>query len=204
MGFSRQEFWSGLPCPSPGDLPDLGIKPRSLTLEADSLSLSHQGSPLSDWIINYLHARDEKSRPRRSLLSHLLRFTHVCLTPKLICPSRAWHTRGKRHLKHRTQGRTHAQVQLQTFPFPPSPQKFTNVCVTSHLVRFKSLWFESQWNEHVLSLHVVFFPPFLFLLSFSLLLPSFFPFFLSSFFLPSIPPPLSFVWPNSELASVLL
>ena len=31
MGFSRQGYWSGLPCPSPGDLPDPGIKPVSLT-----------------------------------------------------------------------------------------------------------------------------------------------------------------------------
>ena len=30
MGFSRQEYWSGLPCPPPGDLPDPGIKPASL------------------------------------------------------------------------------------------------------------------------------------------------------------------------------
>ena len=45
MGFSKQEYWSGLPFPSPGDLPDPGIKLGSLTLEADSLSLSHQGSP---------------------------------------------------------------------------------------------------------------------------------------------------------------
>ena len=30
MGFSRQEYWSGLPCPPPGDLPDSGIEPRSL------------------------------------------------------------------------------------------------------------------------------------------------------------------------------
>ena len=30
MGFSRQEYWSGLPCPPPGDLPDLGIEPVSL------------------------------------------------------------------------------------------------------------------------------------------------------------------------------
>ena len=37
MEFSRQEYWSGLPLPSPGDLPDLGIKPRSPTLRADSL-----------------------------------------------------------------------------------------------------------------------------------------------------------------------
>ena len=37
MGFSRQEYWSGLPCPSPGDLPDPEIGPRSHALQADSL-----------------------------------------------------------------------------------------------------------------------------------------------------------------------
>ena len=37
VGFSRQEYWSGLPFPSPGDLPDPGIKPRSPALQADSL-----------------------------------------------------------------------------------------------------------------------------------------------------------------------
>ena len=36
-GFSRQEYWSGLPCPLPGDLPNPGIEPRSPTLQADSL-----------------------------------------------------------------------------------------------------------------------------------------------------------------------
>ena len=45
MGFSRQEYWSGLLFPSPGDLPDPGIKPGSPALQADSLPLSHQGSP---------------------------------------------------------------------------------------------------------------------------------------------------------------
>ena len=44
MGFSRQEYWSGLPCPPPGDLPDPGIKPRSPALQADSLSCEQQGS----------------------------------------------------------------------------------------------------------------------------------------------------------------
>ena len=39
MGFSRQEYWSGLPFPSPGDLPDPGIKPRSPALPADSLPI---------------------------------------------------------------------------------------------------------------------------------------------------------------------
>ena len=44
-GFSGQESWSGLPFPSPGDLPDPGIKPASSALEAASLLLSRQGSP---------------------------------------------------------------------------------------------------------------------------------------------------------------
>ena len=37
MGFFRQEYWSGLPFPSPGDLPDPGIKPKSPALKADAL-----------------------------------------------------------------------------------------------------------------------------------------------------------------------
>ena len=47
MGFSRQEYWSGLPFPSPRDLPDPGIESRSPALQADALPLSHQGSPVS-------------------------------------------------------------------------------------------------------------------------------------------------------------
>ena len=49
MGFPRQECWSQLPFPPPGDLPDPGIKPvppAAPALQADSLPLSHQGSPL--------------------------------------------------------------------------------------------------------------------------------------------------------------
>ena len=37
LGFSKQEYWSGLPFPSPGELPDPGIEPRSPTLQADAL-----------------------------------------------------------------------------------------------------------------------------------------------------------------------
>ena len=47
MGFSRQEHWSGLPCPPPGDLPDPGTEPASPVFQVDSLLLSHQGSPIS-------------------------------------------------------------------------------------------------------------------------------------------------------------
>ena len=45
MGFSRQEYWSGLPFPSPGDLPDPGIEPRSPTLQADALPSEAPGRP---------------------------------------------------------------------------------------------------------------------------------------------------------------
>ena len=42
MGFSRQEYWSELPFPSPGDLPDPGFEPGSPVLQADSLSSEPQ------------------------------------------------------------------------------------------------------------------------------------------------------------------
>ena len=46
MGFFRQEYRSGLPFPSPGDLPDPGIKPGSPALQADALPSEPQGSPI--------------------------------------------------------------------------------------------------------------------------------------------------------------
>ena len=58
-GFSRQEYWSGLPCPPPGDLPNPGIESRSPALQGSLYCLSHQGNPLKalhlvhtvDWFI---------------------------------------------------------------------------------------------------------------------------------------------------------
>ena len=50
MGFSRQDYWSGLPCPPPGDLPDPGIEPTSPTspaLQVDSLTAEPPGKPPS-------------------------------------------------------------------------------------------------------------------------------------------------------------
>jgi len=49
MGFPRQEYWSGLPLPIPGDLPDPDSKPEFPDWQADSLPLSHQGSP-HEWV----------------------------------------------------------------------------------------------------------------------------------------------------------
>ena len=45
IGFPKQEYWSGLPFPSPGDLPDPGIETMSLALQADSLPAEPQGKP---------------------------------------------------------------------------------------------------------------------------------------------------------------
>ena len=45
MEFSRPEYWSRLPCPYPGDLPNPGIQPRSPTLQADSLPVEPPGKP---------------------------------------------------------------------------------------------------------------------------------------------------------------
>ena len=46
MGFSRQEYWSGLPFSSPGDLPDSGIELRSAPLQADALTSEPPGKPI--------------------------------------------------------------------------------------------------------------------------------------------------------------
>ena len=46
MGFSRQEYWSGLPFPSPGDLPNPGIEPGSPALQTDALPSEPLGKPI--------------------------------------------------------------------------------------------------------------------------------------------------------------
>ena len=48
LDFSKEEYWSGLPFPSPGDLPNPGIESGSPALQVNSLPLSHQGSPIEN------------------------------------------------------------------------------------------------------------------------------------------------------------
>ena len=48
MGFSRQEYWSGLPFPPPEDIPDPGMEPMSPALQVDSLPPSHEGNSQQD------------------------------------------------------------------------------------------------------------------------------------------------------------
>ena len=57
MGFSRQEYWSGLPFPFPGDLPDPGIKPRSPALQADSLQEIKKSIRRKEFIKKVWHFR---------------------------------------------------------------------------------------------------------------------------------------------------
>ena len=59
LEFSRQEYWSGLPFPSPGDLPNPWIEPGSPALQADALPSEHQGSTrykINVQITAYFHA----------------------------------------------------------------------------------------------------------------------------------------------------
>ena len=56
MGFPRQEYWSGLPFSSPGDLPNARIEPMTPALQVDSLPWSHQGNPFSYDFLKLLFA----------------------------------------------------------------------------------------------------------------------------------------------------
>ena len=53
MGFSKQEYWSRLPCPPPGDLPSPGIKPGSPAMQADPLPSEPPGKPITLEIITF-------------------------------------------------------------------------------------------------------------------------------------------------------
>ena len=55
MGFSKQEYWSGLPCPPPGDLPDLGVEPAFPALAGGFLTAEPPGKPVC-WLGGYYPA----------------------------------------------------------------------------------------------------------------------------------------------------
>ena len=90
MRFPRQEYWSGLPFPSPRDLPDPGIKPRSPVWQVDSLPVSHLGSPYSHnaWF-KTKGRREETQSSNWTCTSNLLRSSGVfSLNPQCVW----WHT----------------------------------------------------------------------------------------------------------------
>ena len=66
MEFSMQEYWNRLPFPTPGDLPDPGIEPRSPALQADSLLLSYRGGNLYHDLKDHLQLKAKERKYRGS------------------------------------------------------------------------------------------------------------------------------------------
>ena len=75
IGFSRQEYWSGLPFPSPGDLPNPGIKPVSPMLRADALLSEPPGNRCSN-----------RRLSAHTLFNGLIQLPHSSRFPGLCCP----------------------------------------------------------------------------------------------------------------------
>ena len=73
-GFSRQEYWSGLPCPLPGHLPDPGMEPTSPALQEDSSPLVPPGEPkpMHLWSINLQQGRQECTMEKRQSLQQVV------------------------------------------------------------------------------------------------------------------------------------
>ena len=76
-GFSRQQYWSGLPCPPPVDLLNSGIKPRSPTLQADSLLFEPPGKPKNTEVgsVSFLQVNFLTQESNQDLL-HCKRFLY--------------------------------------------------------------------------------------------------------------------------------
>ena len=90
MGFSWQEYWSWVPCPPLGDLPDPGIKPKFSALQADYLPSEPPGKPLDDVVLLLSH-----SVVSDSLQSHGLHTRLPCPSPNPgvcsnSCPPSRW------------------------------------------------------------------------------------------------------------------
>ena len=84
LGFSRQQYWSGLPFPSPGDLPNTGLNPHLLHWQKGSLPLSHQRSP----VLSRVAFADTKVLPTPGPRSH-----SGLSTAYPLCITKAWYER---------------------------------------------------------------------------------------------------------------
>ena len=80
-GFSRQEYWSELPCPPPGDFPNPGIEPRSPALQADSLLPEPPGKPKNTGVgsLSLLQGIFPTQESTRGLLHCKWILYHLCL-----------------------------------------------------------------------------------------------------------------------------
>ena len=94
MGFSRQEYWSGLPFPSPGDLSNPGIEPLSPALQADTLTSEPPGKPQSHvqlfvtpWTVSCqasLSITNSQSLLRFTSIESVMPFNHFILSHSLF------------------------------------------------------------------------------------------------------------------------
>ena len=89
IGFSRQEYWSGLPFASPGDLPNPGIEPRSPALQADALSSEPPGKPMTN-LDSILKSRD-------TTLPTKVRLVKAMVFPLVVYGCESWTVKKAEH-----------------------------------------------------------------------------------------------------------
>ena len=114
MGFSRQEYWSGLPFPSPGNLPNPEIEPGSPAFQADALQIEQRtktGSLRASRGCGLLNLEMGKASPRRCGLSRVSGF-HLWVFIATCAPAVTAWTGAGRHLSSGIQARGTARLRL--------------------------------------------------------------------------------------------
>ena len=133
-GFSRQEYWSGLPCPPPGDRPNPGIEPRSPALQTDS-------SP------------SEPPRKPIYVLSNSHVFSPVLLTTITMCAS--IHIRSWEQLFPPIFQRLYPLTTFTYFPHPPGPHNMSLFLWVQFLFYFYFFDFTYNWDHTVFIFYYV-------------------------------------------------
>ena len=158
MGFSRQEYWSGWPCPPPGDLPSPGIKPRSPALQTDSLLSEPPGKPKNTGVgsLSLLQGNFPTQELNRSLLhcrwilyqlsySGSPRFK----TPSFIVQDKFFRNREKH--RHIFNVGFHPVLVMLLFPLTPRPR--ADFPITFPMCTLQCFFRLADKEHHHMSLH---------------------------------------------------